>query len=92
MGLGPVEIARRVGINSNGVPYILEKYQETGSVHDLEKSGRKRKLSTKEIKQIVKKTKKKKCVPQIASELNNKVSARTNIKESRAILWESKEN
>ena len=77
LGLGPVEVARRVGINRNSVPQILQKYEETKTVHDKSKSGRKRKLSGKEEKQIIRKAKKHKSAAQIAKELDDKVSPRT---------------
>ena len=51
---------------------MLQKYSETGSVHDRPKSSRKRKISNKAAKQIAAKAKKGKHVRQITAELNTK--------------------
>ena len=46
-------IAKKLKIDPRTVEAIWTKYQETNSVHDRPKSGRKRKLSVKEEKAIV---------------------------------------
>jgi len=75
--LSPPQIARELKMNKNTVENILDKYEKTGTVHDRPKSGRKRKLSTKEVGQAVKKAKKGKTAPQIARDFKNKVTPRT---------------
>jgi len=70
-------VARKVGCNDKTVKNVLKKYEETGSVANQPKSGRKRKLSDADVKQMVKKAKKGKFAPQIARESKKKVSART---------------
>ena len=71
-------------MSKKSVENIIDKFEKTGTVHDRPKKGRKRKLSTKEVKQVVKKAKKGKAAPQIAHELNNKVSPRTIQRRLRA--------
>jgi transposase len=56
--LDPPQIARALKMNKNSVENTIDKYEKTGTVHDRPKTGRKRKLSTKEVKQAVKKAKK----------------------------------
>lgn len=64
----PATIARELKRNKKTVNNVIKKYQETRTVHDRPKSGRKRKLSNKQVSQAVKKAKKGKTAPQIARE------------------------
>jgi transposase len=57
-GRNPTQIAKRMGCTRKTVSKILKKERETGDVEDRPRSGRKRKLSTKEEKKIVKKAQK----------------------------------
>ena len=75
--LTPNQIAKKMKIKYDTAAKIIEKYEETKTVHDRPHPGRKRKLDEKDDKKIVKSVKKKKCAPEIARELNNKVSIRT---------------
>jgi hypothetical protein len=56
---------------------IIHKHEETGTVHDLPRSGRKRKLDAKDDKKILQLVKKKKCAPEISRSLDEKVTPRT---------------
>ena len=56
---------------------VLNKFEETGTVDDRPRKGRKRKFSETEAKNIVKKAKKRKNAPEIARESKKKVSTRT---------------
>jgi transposase len=56
--LNPTQIAKKIGCAKNTVYSILKKEQETGDVEDYPRSGRKRKLTTKEEKKVVKKAQK----------------------------------
>ena len=62
---GSREIAKE--LSRSGVDKLIQKYQETGTVHDRPKSGRKRKLSTAEVKKAVKKAKSGKAAPEIVT-------------------------
>lgn len=73
----PYKIAQSLKMNEQTVHNIIEKYKETGTVHDLPKSGRKRKLSNKQVQQAVRKAKEGKTSPQIARECETEVSPRT---------------
>jgi len=73
----PYKIAQSLKMNEQSVHNIIEKYKETGTVHDLPKSGRKRKLSNKQVQQAVCKAKEGKTSPQIARECETEVSPRT---------------
>jgi transposase len=75
--LTPNQIATKMKIKYETVTSILNKYEETGTVHDLPHSGRKRKLDAKDDKKILQLLKKKKCAPEISRNLEEKVSART---------------
>ena len=57
-GLTPTQISRKVGCSRQAVYDVLDKEQETGTVKDRPRSGRKRKFTTKEEKKIVKKARK----------------------------------
>lgn len=72
--LSPYKIAQKLKIHHQSAQDIIEKYKQTGSVHDRPHPGRKRKLSTTDVKQVVKMAKKKKSAPQIARCLKKKVS------------------
>lgn len=72
----PYKIAQEMKMNEQSVQNI-EKYEQTGTVHDRPKSGRKRKLSNAQVSQAVRKAKKGKCAPQIARECETKVDPRT---------------
>ena len=57
-GLNPTQIARKMKIGRDTVYDTLNRYEETGTVHDRPGRGRKRILSTKEEKKVVKKARK----------------------------------
>ncbi len=63
--LSPNQIVKKMKIKYITVTRILEKYEETGTVHDLPRSGRKRKLDAKDDKKILQLLKKKKCTKDI---------------------------
>jgi DNA-binding transcriptional regulator YhcF (GntR family) len=72
------QLARSHKVQRNTVSQLLQKYQESGTVHDRTRSGRKRKFSEKEITKVVKKAKKeRKAAPELARESKKKVSVRT---------------
>ncbi len=73
----PAEIAHSLKMNEKTVHNIIEKYERTGTVHDQPKSGRKRKLSNKQVKRAIRKAKKGKTAPQIALECETKVDPST---------------
>ena len=56
--LAPIKIAKKLKLPKKSVENIIDKFEKTGTVHDRPKKGRKRKLSTKEVKRVVKKAKK----------------------------------
>jgi hypothetical protein len=68
---------RKVGCTRKTAKSVFQKYKETNAVEDLPGRGRKRKLSKAEVKEIVKKVKKRKYAPEIARELKKKVSVQT---------------
>jgi transposase len=57
-GLNPTKIAKKIGCSRNTVYEILNKYDQTGSVHDRPGRGRKRKVTEAEEKAIVRKARK----------------------------------
>ena len=57
-GLNPTQIARKLKCTRQTVYDTLDREAETGTVHDRPRPGRKRKLSTKEEKKLVKKAQK----------------------------------
>ena len=71
------KIARTVKCSRDTVRDVLNKFEETGTVDDRPRKGRKRKFSETEAKNIVKKAKKRKNAPEIARESKKKVSTRT---------------
>jgi transposase len=71
------KIAQKLGLHHLTVSALIEKYIETGTVHDRPRSGRKRKMSDSDVKLAVRMAKKKKKATQIAQALDNKVSVRT---------------
>ena len=73
----PAQIAREMKINEKSVHNILEKYEQTGTVHDRPKSGRKRKLSNAQVNRAVRKANKGKTAPKIARECEVEVDPST---------------
>jgi transposase len=73
----PATIARELKMNEQTVHNVIGKYEETGTVHNLPKSGRKRKLSEAQVRQAVRKAKKGKTSRQIAQESQIEVDPRT---------------
>jgi len=65
-------IAKKLGVTERTVSKILMKETETGTVHDRPRSGRKRKITEKEEKKIIRSAKKGKSAPQIAREFGKK--------------------
>ena len=86
MKKSPYKIAQSLKMNEQTGHNIIEKYKETGTVHDLPKSGRKRKLSNKQVQQVVRKAKEGKTSPQIARECETEVSPRT-IRRRPHVIW-----
>ena len=74
---GSRKIAKELEISRSGVDKLIQKYQETGTVHDRPKSGRKRKLSTAEVKKAVKKAKSGKAAPEIARDISKMKEKKT---------------
>lgn len=70
-------VAKKLKIDRHTVEAIWTKYQDTYSVHDRPRSGRKRKLSTKEEKAVVRAAKRGKNAPDIARTMKKKVSVQT---------------
>jgi transposase len=70
-------IAKHYKVDKKTVMEILKRHRKTGTVDDLRRSGRKRKLSELEEKKIVKQAKKWKSAPQITKNLSKKVNVRT---------------
>jgi len=75
--LSPTQIANKMKIKYDTASSIIQKHEETGTVHDLPRSGRKRKLDAKDDKKILQLVKKKKCAPEISRSLDEKVTPRT---------------
>lgn len=67
---GTRKIANELGVSRSKVQDLIHKYQETGTVHDRPRSGRKRKLTNPEVKQAIKKGKAGKSAPTIARQLS----------------------
>ena len=63
-------IAQKMQISKTTVAQLLKKFQQTGLVSDLARTGRKRKISEQEENRIVKKAKKEKPASEIAQELS----------------------
>ena len=59
--LSAYKIAKKLKISHNSAKEIIQKYQETKTVHDRPHPGRKRKLSTAETKKVVRMAKKRFC-------------------------------
>ena len=70
-------IAEKLKIHRNTVRSIWTKYQETNSVQDRPRSGRKRKLSIKDEQKAVRAAKRGENAPAIARSMRNKVSVDT---------------
>ena len=73
----PATIARELKMNEQTVHNVIGKYEETGTVHNLPKSGRKRKLSEAQVQRAVRKAKKGKTSREIAQESQIEVDSRT---------------
>jgi hypothetical protein len=56
---------------------LIHKYEETGTVHDRPRSGRKRKLSAAEVKKTIKKAKGGQSAPAIARDINETKQRKT---------------
>lgn len=74
---GTRTIAKELGISRRGVRNLIQKYQETGTVHDRPRSGRKRKLSTPEVKKLIARAKSGKSAPAIAREISDSKERKT---------------
>src|SRR5689334_22743653 len=73
----PETVATKLQTTPKTVRSTVKKYEETGSVSDRPRSGRKRIFSESDEKKIVKKARKKKKAPLIAKEMGDRSSART---------------
>ena len=60
---GTRAIAKELGISRSKVQDLIQKYQESGTIHDRPRPGRKRKLSDAEIKKATKQAKSGKSAP-----------------------------
>ena len=67
---GSKKISKELNVSRSGVRKLIHKYEETGTVHDRPKTGRKRKLSTAEGKKAAKRAKSGKSAPAIARDLS----------------------
>lgn len=82
-GLSVSEIARRLEISRCAVRYNLQKIEETGTYKDRARSGRKKKTSIREDRQLVRMSlaNRRKTSSELAGDLNqtlaNPISART---------------
>ena len=74
--LSAYKIAKKLKISHNSAKEIIQKYQETKTVHDRPHPGRKRKLSPAETKKVVRMAKKRKFAPEIARSCKKPVCAR----------------
>ena len=88
---GSRKIAKELEISRSGVDKLIQKYQETGTVHDRPKSGRKRKLSTAEVKKAVKKAKSGKAAPEIARDISKMKEKKTSQVSERTVERRLKE-
>ena len=88
---GSRKIAKELEISRSGVDKLIQKYQETGTVHDRPKSGRKRKLSTAEVKKAVKKAKSGKAAPEIARDISKMKEKKTSQVSARTVERRLKE-
>ena len=84
--MGSLRIAKELGLRRRSVQTLIQKYKETGSNKDKPGRGRKRKLSTKEEKTIVKKAMKKKTASEMVREIPTKVSVST-VKRTYKKIW-----
>lgn len=73
----PEGVAKKLRTSKQTVYNTLKRYDETGSVVDKPRSGRKRVYSETEVKKMVEKARKKKKAPQIRKEMKKKSSVRT---------------
>ena len=88
---GSRKIVKELEISRSGVDKLIQKYQETGTVHDRPKSGRKRKLSTAEVKKAVKKAKSGKAAPEIARDISKMKEKKTSQVSARTVERRLKE-
>jgi len=73
-------------ISKTTVAQLLKKFQQTGLVSDLARTGRKRKISEQEENKIVKKAKKEKPASEIARELSQESKNEVSVDTVRRIL------
>ena len=79
-------IAQKMQISKTTVAQLLKKFQQTGLVSDLARTGRKRKISEQEENKIVKKAKKEKPASEIARELSQESKNEVSVDTVRRIL------
>ena len=79
-------IAQKMQISKTTVAQLLKKFQQTGLVSDLARTGRKRKISEQEENKIVKKAKKEKPASEIAQELSQESKNEVSVSTVRRIL------
>ena len=77
-------------ISRQAVIDLLHKYHDTGSVRDRPGTGRKRKITEEEKKEIVKKAKRDKDAPVIAREFTKKTGVTINERTIQRTLREEK--
>ena len=71
------KIARKVGCYYNSVKNLQKKYEDTGTVEDRPRKGRKRIFSAREAKTFVKKAKKGQSTLELARRSTKRASSRT---------------
>jgi Transposase and inactivated derivatives len=74
---GTRTIAKELGVSRSKVQDLIHKYQETGTIHDRPKPGRKRKLSDTELKKLAKKAKSGEPASVIARHISNSESRKS---------------
>ena len=83
------EAKRHFKVSKNTVKRCLRKVKETGSVANRPGQGRKRKLSQKDRKSVLKRAKRKQDAPQIAGAISKKLERPISTSTIRRILHES---
>ena len=88
--LKPAAIAKRLDVHRHPVENTLKRYQETGAVKDRQRPGRKRKISGKDEKKVIKKAKKEKDAREIARDYERETKIKVSDATIRRIINEQK--
>ena len=89
-GKNAAEAAQEFHVDKSSVKRLKRKFRETGKVATRKGQGRKRKLSTKQKKSIIKKAKRGKKVPQITREVSRSIKEPVSTETIRRTIKESK--